>query len=1329
MEPAGLAVGVLGLAGLFSASLDAIERYESWRNFTDESHLVRTLLEGQKLRLRLWGRAVGFDDGDKSANHHEALDDPQICSMIRTHLSHIEKLCTSANGTFLAVTGTGAGHTRGAPSLQSHAQPHPSARPESKRQKLKWALRNKAKCTEQAQMLASLVQALHDLVPLDGAKGARRAPRNDGNDALGRVGGMSTGRDPWTLEFDRILAKMEGPHIPNGLYEDAVQKRVDGTCDWILTRRLFLDWTSSDFLAGKAKILWVNGAPGFGKTILCARVVEHLCSTLDPLPAYFFFSSDFESRRDPFVALRSWLTQVLSHTVVFNLVREEWESQNGQIASRADVVEVFRKIVRAVSSFTFVMDGLDECAGAGQAWDADDSSVSTFLETIQHAVADTSTRIMIVSRSVPEIRQSIVRNGGVTWLDYSLTCDDVRTDTELYARSIVDKKLHNKDKTIRTDISMRLADRCKGQFLWVKLQEPSLRSGRNKKQLEAAIDTSPAALDHLYDRDWQRLIRLPTAESSRAVSLLRWVAFALHPLTVAEITEALLIYDDCDELPADEMPDCIDQEYVEGEILGLCGSLVETRNVASESSVGLWTVHLAHFSVKEFFVGRMAAGENALVANERLRSSQEATQNSILAMMCLRYVNLRGVWPAPHEESSQVKRSFLKYAAGSWYKHAAVSKKSDSAVIRLTNDFFSESNEKWRSWRKWYDMSDDEAREGEAASEYTAATPLYYASRLCLKETVSFLIREQRYSINERASLGMTALAASCNAGDAGTVAILLDAGADLRIANNKGWTPLNFAADKGCVEVVKLLLTNGADVEAVDNDGWTPCHAAADKGHVEVVRLLLANGADVTVMNGYGWTPLITATNKGHVEVIKVLLANGADATIANSYGWTPLYAAADKGHVDVVRLLLANGANVTVANGYGWTPLITATDKGHVEVVKVLLANGADVTVSNSYGWTPLYAASIKGHTEVVKVLLANGADITVADGYGWTPLYAASIKGHTEVVKVLLANGADVTVADGYGWTPLITAADTGHIEVVKVLLANGADVNIANSHGWTPCHAAADKGYVDVVKVLLTNGTDITLADSYGWTPLYVASSKGHIEVIKVLLTNGADVNVVAYNGWTLLNSAAINGHVDVVELLLENGADVVATDHRGSTPLHIASHSGHIDIVKLLLEKGSPTDVMDDEWRSPFFYACARGHMEVVEHLSSRSVTATTTDRYGATPLFGATRNGHEKVVAYLLAMGCDYGGFVDGLGQTLLWWASKSGNTQVIEAVLQLAKSKDIQVCDKDLSVEPRSSSLPSGYEERVLGGDSDDDDMDDMDDMFVHPGFNICGS
>ena len=159
MEPVGLAVGLVGLAGLFSTCLDAVDRFDSWRNFADDSRLLQTLVEGQKLRLKRWGHAVGFDHGVVSEKHHSALDDPKMLAGIRGNLLEIRNICSNVDATLPN-------------NLENHspAQPRANLPLESRRVKLKWALRDKAKVTEKVQMLSTLVQNLHDLVPLGDAR-------------------------------------------------------------------------------------------------------------------------------------------------------------------------------------------------------------------------------------------------------------------------------------------------------------------------------------------------------------------------------------------------------------------------------------------------------------------------------------------------------------------------------------------------------------------------------------------------------------------------------------------------------------------------------------------------------------------------------------------------------------------------------------------------------------------------------------------------------------------------------------------------------------------------------------------------------------------------------------------------------------------------------------------------------------------------------------------------------------------------------------------------------------------------------------------------------
>lgn len=150
---------------------------------------------------------------------------------------------------------------------------------------------------------------------------------------------------------------------------------------------------------------------------------------------------------------------------------------------------------------------------------------------------------MVVSRDESEIRRSLMDVTDTEFVEYRISPEDVRGDTASYSRSIVDGKLSNKSQDIRTDISERMANRCEGQFLWLKMQGDSLSGGLNKKPLQGAIEETPTGLSSLYDRNWEKLNWLPTRDRLRALSLLRWAAFALRPLTVFEILAKVPIKD------------------------------------------------------------------------------------------------------------------------------------------------------------------------------------------------------------------------------------------------------------------------------------------------------------------------------------------------------------------------------------------------------------------------------------------------------------------------------------------------------------------------------------------------------------------------------------------------------------------------------------------------------------------------------------------------------------------------------------------------------------------------------------------------------------------
>jgi ankyrin repeat protein len=86
------------------------------------------------------------------------------------------------------------------------------------------------------------------------------------------------------------------------------------------------------------------------------------------------------------------------------------------------------------------------------------------------------------------------------------------------------------------------------------------------------------------------------------------------------------------------------------------------------------------------------------------------------------------------------------------------------------------------------------------------------------------------------------------------------------------GDTPLHFIARLNAVDMAEILIEAGAEVNVANNHGYTPLLIASERGYKRMVRLLLQAGAETHRTTKSGKSALDLATQKDHKEVLYLL-------------------------------------------------------------------------------------------------------------------------------------------------------------------------------------------------------------------------------------------------------------------------------------------------------------------------------------------------------------------------------------------------------------------------------------------------------------------------
>ncbi|KAG7419310.1 Ankyrin repeat domain-containing protein 50 [Fusarium oxysporum f. sp. rapae] len=561
---------------------------------------------------------------------------------------------------------------------------------------------------------------------------------------------------------------------------------------------------------------------------------------------------------------------------------------------------------------------------------------------------------------------------------------------------------------------------------------------------------------------------------------------------IFERWEAVLLTEYMEELPVEEIPDCVDQDYVESMILELCGSLIEVWHVPSSESIP----------------ERICKSEEDFVGEQKVHLSHFS----------------QGI-PSPQDLSRRWHITFQREAP------------------------FPEA------WDNFFD--DDQQAKWRFISYAAKECPFVLAIYCDLKDTVTHLIHEGNYDVEDRSFWNLTPLAWACFFYNKDIIQLLLDNGADCNAIFKGGRTLLHRSVE--VEEATGILLAHGANLMAVDDQRLTQLCAAALAGNLTATKQLLDKGADISHVAADGATPLSEACGSGHLHIAKFLIEKGADVNQKATNGYTAFNLAVWNNWPSIVELLIDEGAHIKSIHVRGTeiSLLTMAAGRGHFEVVKVLIAKGAapneslPILVAACHGYYESFANILDLETisrppefdyscygDIVELLLQSGADVNARDEGGCTPLHGATYNNLNEVMHLILANGADTNAKEFRGRTPLHISANERHLTKTQLLLEYGADVAARDRAGRIPLHYACRTGGTEVVKFLIqTSHETINDSDLWGSTPLSIAARLGHVAIVRALLgTKAVNADTCDIFGRKAVWWAIDQDHDEVTSLL-------------------------------------------------------------------------------------------------------------------------------------------------------------------------------------------------
>ena len=360
--------------------------------------------------------------------------------------------------------------------------------------------------------------------------------------------------------------------------KEKIEERKGGLLNdsyrWILENGKFQNWQDQ-----QSRLLWINGDPGKGKTMLLCGIINEIESSKvkkDNL-SYFFCQAKEPTNNKATCVLRGLLYLLVSQqTSLIPHIRKKYDSAGKPLFedhnSLTSLSSIFRDILQDLSlnSTYLIIDALDECG----------TEMLELLEFIAN-VASLSSRVkwVVSSRPWPKIRNKLKEASNLVDLSLEFNKQDVSIAVDTYIRFKVTELARCKeyDEETRNTVQNYLLANAKSTFLWVALVYQNLMD-IDRWETSDKLKEFPPGLYPLYHRMLEQI-----EKSDKAVlykQILASNAVVNRPVTLKELTSLV------------KMPEGLSRDLKSLEkVIGSCGSFLTIRE---------GTIHLVHESAQNY---------------------------------------------------------------------------------------------------------------------------------------------------------------------------------------------------------------------------------------------------------------------------------------------------------------------------------------------------------------------------------------------------------------------------------------------------------------------------------------------------------------------------------------------------------------------------------------------------------------------------------------------------------------------------------------------------------------------------------------------------------